>query len=90
MPDGVQRVWVFVDGQNHYKDTRRAFFSDSEPSQAGQVDPVKLATLLTERGAAPTGMRRVLDECRIYTGIPSADREPRSNAARLRQNGPAG
>jgi uncharacterized LabA/DUF88 family protein len=77
---------VFVDGQNFYRDTRRAFFSDGHPSQIGQVDPVKLATLLVEKGTAPSGVQRVLDECRIYTGVPSPDRDPKGNAARLRQN----
>lgn len=85
MPGGVQRVWVFVDAQNLYRDTRRAFHSDSSPSQLGQVDPVKLATLLVELGTAPPGRTRVLDQCRVYAGLPSPDREPRSNAAKLRQ-----
>jgi hypothetical protein len=78
---------VFIDGQNFYRDTRRAFFDDkSDPSHCGQTDPVKLATLLTDMGTAPAGMTRVLDECHIYVGIPSSDKQPLPNAARLRQN----
>lgn len=85
MPDGVQRVWVFIDAQNVYRDTRRAFHDEAAPSHLGQVDPVKLATLLTELGTAPPGRTRVLEECRVYAGLPSPDREPKSNAAKLRQ-----
>lgn len=85
MSDGTLRVWVFVDAQNVYKDARRAFFQDSDPSNLGQVDHAKLATLLAERGIAPPGKTRVLEECRVYVGIPSSDRDPRANAARLRQ-----
>jgi hypothetical protein len=82
---GTLRVWVFVDAQNVYKDARRAFFQDTDPSNLGQVDHAKLATLLAERGIAPPGKTRVLEECRVYVGIPSSDRDPRANAARLRQ-----
>jgi len=85
LSDGTLRVWVFVDAQNVYKDARRAFFQDSDPSNLGQVDHAKLATLLAERGIAPPGKTRVLEECRVYVGIPSSDRDPRANAARLRQ-----
>jgi uncharacterized LabA/DUF88 family protein len=85
VPERVQRVWVFVDAQNLYRDTRRAFFDESAPSYLGQVDPVKLGTLLTTKGTAPVGTHRVLEECRIYTGVPSATRESRANAAKLRQ-----
>ncbi|MGO9205942.1 MAG: NYN domain-containing protein [Candidatus Limnocylindrales bacterium] len=85
VPNGVLRVWVFIDAQNLYRDTRRAFFADTDPSQHGQIDPVKFATLLTEMGTAPPDQTRVLEECRLYTGLPSPDREPKSNAAMLRQ-----
>jgi uncharacterized LabA/DUF88 family protein len=81
----VERVWTFIDSQNLYRDTRRAFYTESDPSSYGQIDPIKLATVLVERGAASPGKTRIVDECRIYTGIPSADREPKSNAAYLRQ-----
>jgi hypothetical protein len=85
MPDGTLRVWVFVDGQNVYRDARRAFFKEDDPSYYGQIDHAKLATLLTERGIAPPGKTRVLEECRVYIGIPSSNRDPQANAARLRQ-----
>lgn len=86
MADPIQKVWVFIDGQNLYRDTRRAFFQDTDPSHLGQVDPVKLANLLTDKGTAPPGTRRVLDECHIYVGVPSSIKQPTANAARLRQN----
>jgi uncharacterized LabA/DUF88 family protein len=86
MTDHIQKVWVFIDGQNLYRDTRRAFFKETDPSNIGQVDPVKLATLLTDKGTAPQGTRRVLDECHVYVGVPSSDKQPNANAARLRQN----
>jgi hypothetical protein len=76
---------VFIDSQNLYRDTRRAFWSDADASPCGQIDPVKLATLLTDLGTAPPGRTRVLEECRVYTGVPSSSREKRSNAAKLRQ-----
>ena len=85
LASGVERVWAFIDGQNLYRDTRRAFHSESDPSSYGQVDPIKLATLLVEKGSASPGRSRILDECRIYSGTPSADREPKANAACLRQ-----
>jgi uncharacterized LabA/DUF88 family protein len=85
MTEPIQKVWVFIDGQNLYRDTRRAFFKENDSTNLGQVDPVKLANLLTDRGTSPQGTRRVLDECHIYTGIPSANKQPIANAARLRQ-----
>lgn len=85
MTDGTLRVWVFIDAQNVYRDARRSFFQETDSSNLGQVDHAKLATLLAERGIAPPGKTRVLEECRVYVGIPSSARQPHANAARLRQ-----
>lgn len=76
---------MFIDAQNVYRDARRSFFQETDSSNLGQVDHAKLATLLAERGIAPPGKTRVLEECRVYVGIPSSARQPHANAARLRQ-----
>lgn len=49
-----------------------AVHNEVGPSYLGQVDPVKLATLLTELGTAAPGRTRVLEECRVYAGLPSS------------------
>lgn len=79
------RVCVFVDGQNCYRDARRGFHSESDFASCGQVWPRKLAELLVERGQGVADRQRVLDDVRVYCGIPSPDKQPTANAAHLRQ-----
>ncbi len=87
MADGrpPQRVWVFIDAQNLYRDARRAFHPSVARASDGQVDPIKLANLLADRPVSSAPATRVLDECRIYTGVPSPNRDPKSSAAHQRQ-----
>jgi len=75
-----QRVVVFLDWQNVYRRARDAFYTDVDPHNRGQVDPVALGNLLAER--VPDG---VLQQVRIYRGIPTNKADPRGYAANRRQ-----
>lgn len=79
----VDRIVVFVDAQNAYRGARTAFFTPSEHHTAGQVDPVALGQLICDRGQADRERR--LESVRIYTGRPSATRDPRSYSAHMKQ-----
>jgi len=79
-----QRVWVFIDSQNVYRDARRAFHGERDPARCGQIDPRRLADLLTERGPEDDPRARLLTSARVYTGAPGA-REPRAHSAHMRQ-----
>ncbi len=76
---------MFIDAQNLYRDTRRAFYDATAPSSAGQVDPMKLAELLVSRGPSK-GPSRVLGEVRIYTGQPTPNRQQKASSAHQRQH----
>ena len=75
------RVVVFLDWQNVYKGAREAFCAYGSPHWEGQVNPVALAKQL----AADSPFDRQLQQVRIYRGLPDATRDPRGNAACLRQ-----
>jgi len=79
------RVWVFIDAQNLYRDARDAFHSSGDPSSYGQVDPRKFGELVASRASAKNPRPRQLDEVRIYAGTPSSSKEPKANAAHLKQ-----
>jgi uncharacterized LabA/DUF88 family protein len=78
------RVWVFIDAQNLYRDARDAFHRQG-PSSYGQVHPRKFADLIASRGSARDPRSRQLEEVRVYTGTPSSSKEPRANAAHMKQ-----
>lgn len=78
------RVWVFIDSQNLYRDARRAFHAETDPSSYGQIQPMLLGEMLASRGPENATRERVLDQVRLYTGFPTPDREPRPNAIHLR------
>lgn len=81
-----KRVIVFCDWQNIYRRAREANFSDSgSPSDVGQVVPLDLGELLAERG--PAGEERVLEQVRIYRGIPKQERDQRGYDAVRSQHG---
>lgn len=74
------RVVVFLDWQNVYRRAREAFCLSSEPHTSGQVNPLELGELLA--GRVDDG---VLQQVRIYRGIPSATDDPDGYAANRRQ-----
>jgi uncharacterized LabA/DUF88 family protein len=75
------RVVVFLDWQNVYRGAREAFCSLGSAHWEGQVDPVALAQHLAD----DSPFDRQLKQVRIYRGLPDATRDPRGNAACLRQ-----
>jgi hypothetical protein len=79
------RVWVFIDAQNLYRDARDAFHRRGDPSSYGQVQPRQFGELVTSRGSGRTQRPRQLEEVRIYTGTPSSSKEPKANAAHMKQ-----
>jgi hypothetical protein len=79
----TRRVVLFLDYQNVYKGARETFHQHWEPSQYGQIDPMKLGLLLVERNPGRNG--RTLAGVRVYRGQPDSSREPRAYGANLRQ-----
>lgn len=77
----MRTVTVFLDYQNVYHRARDAFCSRAASASEGQVDPLALGLLLTER--VPN---RRLVGVRLYRGRPSGPRDPRSYAAFRRQS----
>lgn len=79
-----QRVVVFLDWQNVYRQARTAFHSAGDPNHCGQVNPVDLALELADR--APEGVTRELTAVRIYRGLPDNAFDQRGYDASRRQN----
>jgi len=79
------RVWVFFDAQNVYRDARRAFHSDKGPSSFGQTKPWDVAQLLVSRAPENESRPRKLQEVRLYTGLPSNERQRKSYASHMKQ-----
>ncbi|MGH8885413.1 MAG: NYN domain-containing protein [Egibacteraceae bacterium] len=79
----MTRVVVFIDYQNVYKRAREAFGLDGAAHWEGQIHPFAVGHELA--GRATPGHHRTLQEVRIYRGLPDARRDPRGNAACLRQ-----
>lgn len=79
----MERVVVFVDYRNVYYGARRAFSLGDSPGRVGHVDPFRLARLIASRG--PEGSERVLQQVRVYHGVPSASKDARGHAAAWRQ-----
>lgn len=78
---------VFIDAQSVYKDAREAFFRPTDHYVEGQVDPVKFSQMIA--GRRPFGSStepRVLTEVRVYAGLPSAARDPRTYRAYRKQS----
>jgi len=81
-----QRVIIFIDAKNTYKGARDAFFEEEDSHVLGQFDPIALAEHISER--RPTGREgedRELNEVRVYTGRPSATKDPKTYGSHLRQ-----
>ncbi|HWC13678.1 MAG TPA: NYN domain-containing protein [Actinomycetota bacterium] len=74
-----------IDAQNCYRDARRAFHQETDPSSFGQVDPWKLGQLVASRGAENDTKPRELEVVRYYTGMPSSAKQPKAYGAHLKQ-----
>ena len=79
----MQRVVVFLDYQNVYHGARRAFFAAQPSRRLGNVNALALGQLIASRG--PQGSHRVLQQVRIYRGMPVAAVDPKGHAAAWRQ-----
>ena len=80
----MESVVVFLDYQNVYHGARRAFFDGKGPSSWGNVWPLALGRLIASRG--PVGCERVLQQVRVYRGLPDAARDLKGYAAAARQS----
>lgn len=84
------RVMVFVDYQNVYRQARRAFGLDNDHHVHGQILPLRLGLVLRDMGIG----ERNLTEVRVYRGMPSPKWDPKGSGAAdrqialWRQNGP--
>jgi uncharacterized LabA/DUF88 family protein len=78
-------VIVFIDYQNTYNDARRAFCERSDPATYGQINPMRLGSMLASRQPLGTTAPRNLKEVRIYRGRPESSKEPKTYGAHMRQ-----
>lgn len=80
----MSRVSVFVDHQNVYMRAREAFADRSAEHVVGQIHPLRLGIVLTDRGRRidPT---RQLEVVRVFRGEPSPKHSPGGQAACQRQ-----
>ena len=76
----MDRVVVFVDWQNTYRNARSAFHYNRGPVQLGNVHPMRLGERLAQ---AKPG--RELTEVRVYRGQPDSTKDPKSYGANRRQ-----
>ena len=79
----IEKVTLFIDAQSVYNAVRRAFFSPTDNHVSGQVDPMKLANFICSQ--PPSGVDRVLNEVRVYSGRPDSTKDPRTHAAHMKQ-----
>jgi uncharacterized LabA/DUF88 family protein len=79
------RVFVFVDAQNVYRDARRAFFSEGDPSSFGQIHVGKYGLHLTKLVEGHVQQPCALAQVRIYSGQPDPIREPVAASSTERQ-----
>jgi hypothetical protein len=80
----MTRVAVFIDYQNVSMRGREVFASPGAPFVEGQVNPLRLGQLLTERGRSEDP-KRILAAVQIFRGEPSSAHAPKSQAACQRQ-----
>ncbi len=78
----TKRVVVFIDYQNVYHSARDAFHSSGGPHWIGQVNPRALGNLIVD---LDNDTNRVLEEVRIYRGLPSNSKDPKGYGATRRQ-----
>lgn len=77
----MARIAVFIDWQNVYNCAREAFHEQDEPSRYGTVRPKAFAELLLRKG----NVHDTLVHIGIYRGEPDPRKDPKTNAAVLRQ-----
>ena len=80
----MTRVAVFIDYQNVYMRGREVFASPGAPFVEGQVNPLRLGKLRTERGRSEDP-KRLLAAVHIFRGEPSSAHAPKAQAACQRQ-----
>jgi len=78
-----ERLTLFIDDKNFYHGARRAFFAKDDPHYYGQIKPIELGKLISERCLPPH--IRSLYQVRVYTGIPEATKEPKTYSACIKQ-----
>lgn len=81
VPQTPDRVTVFVDYQNVYATARSLFHAAADRPQDGHIWPMALGNLIVERRPRPS----VLNEVRIYRGLPDSTRQPTLYAVNDRQ-----
>jgi uncharacterized LabA/DUF88 family protein len=70
----LPRVVVFVDYQNVYMQARRCFRALTAGTPTGQIDPLRLGSLLVQRSASGGELQQV----RVYRGQPHPVRDARA------------
>lgn len=79
----AKRVALFVDYQNVYRRARGVFHDhETAPHWAGQIYPDALGRLIVRMSH---GSDRVLDQVRVYRGLPDSSRDPKGYGAASRQ-----
>lgn len=84
MPDSTAvsrtlRTIVFIDSQNMYMGAREAFGWQSEAGRFGNFRPYGLGRIMVREP------ERQLEQVRIYTGVPTPQRDAKGNAATQRR-----
>lgn len=79
----TERLTVFIDAQNVYNAARRAFYSASDSHVCGQFMPLALAEWICSQ--PPSGVTRILNQVRIYSGRPDATKDPKTHSAHMKQ-----
>lgn len=74
---------LFIDAQNVYKSAREAFFLPTDPHMYGQIDPLKLSSVICSKSMSV--MTKNIIDTRVYTGRPDATKDPRTYAAHMKQ-----
>lgn len=76
-------VAVFIDWQNVYREARRAFDLDGEPSERGVFSPLALAQVLA--AGNKRGSDGKLKKVEIHRGLPNPNNNPKGHGAAERQ-----
>ena len=78
-----ERVVLFVDYQNVYSSARRTFHANSGPGRLGQTWPLAMGELICAKAQLPSN--RLLEQVRVYRGVPSPRQDRTGSAASRRQ-----